>query len=178
MKIKPLARPGFTMFNNYVIDYFMPDLSGSGWKVLSFAIRKTIGWVDEETESGRKERDRISYTQFLEGTGIGSKTTLSKAIKECLEKGYLLREPNEEHSQAFDYMLNKEFEIEVEETGTETVPVGSETGTETVLVGSKTGTETVLETGTETVHTKEKGKKEGGDKFLFYQTEEGVRVEI
>ena len=102
-KVRPLGRPGFTMFNNYIIDHFMPSLSANGWKVLCVAIRQTWGWKDETTESGRKEKDRIAYSQFMKMTGIKSTATLSKAIKENLDKGYLLREPNPDHSQMFDY---------------------------------------------------------------------------
>ncbi|MFX1476215.1 MAG: hypothetical protein ACFFCO_12170, partial [Promethearchaeota archaeon] len=109
MRIKPLARPGFTMFNNYILDHIMPDLSSSAWKVLCVAIRQTIGWVDDETESGRKEQDRISYGQFLAKSGLGSSATVAKAIKECLSKRYLLREPSADHKQGYDYRLNMDY---------------------------------------------------------------------
>ena len=62
--IKPFARPGFTMFNNYILEHIMPDLSANSWKVLCVAIRQTIGWQDEEAESGRREMEVISYSQF------------------------------------------------------------------------------------------------------------------
>ena len=43
--IRPFARQGhFTVFDNAVLDIVMPTLSGSEWKLLSFVIRKTIGW--------------------------------------------------------------------------------------------------------------------------------------
>ncbi len=159
------------MMSNFTLDYIMPHLSPNGWKVLCVAIRRTIGWVHPDDPTRRKERDRISLSQFMAGTGIASKETVLRALRECLGENsehleYLCRLPAPDHAQAFLYYLNTELEIEVPETGTEIVPVKG-TGTEIVPVDEKTGTEIVPvdeKTGTETVHTKEKGDKETGDK--------------
>jgi len=178
--IKPFARPGFTMFNNYILDHIMPDLSASGWKVLCVAIRQTIGWQDEEAESGRRETEVISYSQFRQMTGIRSDQTIARAIKECVDKGYMLRVPGE--GQEISYGLNMDYEIEVDtslrqvspegsrraqDTATEIVEVGDEgtsmktvegagdTSTETVEVVESTSTEIVEDTSTESVDTKE-----------------------
>ena len=174
--IKPFARPGFTMFNNYILDHIMPDLSANGWKVLCVAIRQTIGWQDEETESGRREMEVISYSQFRQMTGIGSDQTVARAIKECVDKGYMLRVPGE--GQEISYGLNMDYEIEVdiisteivegsdEDTSTETVEVSEETSTENVEGAGDTSTENVEadggtsteiveDTPTESVDTKE-----------------------
>lgn len=163
-RIKPFAKPGYTMVNNAILDHIMPQLSGSGWKILCVAIRQTIGWEDEESPTGRKLTDRISYSQFQEKSGIKGRSTVSRAIKECLGKQYLKRHPSTDHQQSFDYSLNRDFEMEIE-TGPETGLVTSKTGPKTGLV---TGPETGLvsaETGPETGHTKErlnKGGKKGG----------------
>ena len=173
--IKPFARPGFTMFNNYILDHIMPDLSASGWKVLCVAIRQTIGWQDEEAESGRREMEVISYSQFRQMTGIGSDQTVARAIKECVDKGYMLRVPGE--GQEISYGLNMDYEIEVDtsteivevsdkgtstetvegggDISTETVGVVESTSTETVEVGKGTSTGNVEDTSTESVDTKE-----------------------
>ena len=162
--IKPFARPGFTMFNNYILDHIMPDLSANGWKVLCVAIRQTIGWQDEEAESGRREMEVISYSQFRQMTGIRSDQTVARAIKECVDKGYMLRVPGE--GQEISYGLNMDYEIEVDTsteivevsdkgTSTETVEGGGDTSTETVEVGKGTATEIVEDTSTESVDTKE-----------------------
>ena len=174
--IKPFARPGFTMFNNYILDHIMPDLSASGWKVLCVAIRQTIGWQDEEAESGRRQMEVISYSRFRQMTGIRSDQTVARAIKECVDKGYMLRAPGE--GQEISYGLNMDYEIEVdttsteiveagdegpsteivgvgEDTSTETVEGASNTSTETVEVGKGTSTEFVEDTPTEIVETKE-----------------------
>ena len=182
--IKPFARPGFTMFNNYILDHIMPDLSANGWKVLCVAIRQTIGWQDEEAESGRREMEVISYSRFRQMTGIGSDQTVARAIKECVDKGYMLRVPGE--GQEISYGLNMNYEIEVdttslrqaqdaateivegddEDTSTETVEavegtstdsveVGEDTSTGTVEVRKDTSTEIVEATSTVSVDTKE-----------------------
>ena len=162
--IKPFARPGFTMFNNYILDHIMPDLSASGWKVLCVAIRQTIGWQDNEAESGRREMEVISYSQFRQMTGIGSDQTVARAIKECVDKGYMLRVPGE--GQEISYGLNMDYEIEVDTsaeivevsdkgTSTETVEGGGDTSTETVEAVEGTSTEIVGDTSTESVETKE-----------------------
>ena len=162
--IKPFARPGFTMFNNYILDHIMPDLSASGWKVLCVAIRQTIGWQDEEAESGRREMEVISYSQFRQMTGIRSDQTVARAIKECVDKGYMLRVPGE--GQEISYGLNMDYEIEVDTsteivevgdkgTSTETVEVVESISTETVEVSKGTATEIVESTSTESVDTKE-----------------------
>jgi len=174
--IKPFARPGFTMFNNYILDHIMPDLSASSWKVLCVAIRQTIGWQDEEAESGRREMEVISYSRFRQMTGIGSDQTVARAIKECVDKGYMLRTPGE--GQEISYGLNMDYEIEVDTTATEIIEAGNEspstetvegasdtstesvevvegTSTEIVEVGKGTSTGTVGDTSTESVETKE-----------------------
>jgi len=170
--IKPFARPGFTMFNNYILDHIMPDLSANGWKVLCVAIRQTIGWQDEEAESGRREMDVISYSQFRQMTGIGSDQTVARAIKECADKGYMLRVPGK--GQEISYGLNMDYEIEVDTTSTEIVGAGDgdtstetvegvgDTSTENVEAVESTSTETVeisKGTSTEPVETKENTNK-------------------
>jgi hypothetical protein len=167
--IKPFARPGFTMFNNYILDHIMPDLSANGWKVLCVAIRQTIGWQDEETASGRREMEVISYSQFRQMTGIGSDQTVARAIKECVDRGYMLRVPGE--GQEISYGLNMDYEIEVDTTSTEIVEAGDEdTSTETVKDAGNlsteiveavesTSTEIVEDTSTEPVETKENTNK-------------------
>lgn len=179
MKIKPLSRPGYTMFNNYILDHIMPDLSPSGWKILCVAIRQTIGWVDEDTESGRKEADRISYSQFQTKTSLSSKT-VARGIKENLSKGYLLRSVSPDHSQAYDYRLNMDYEIDVETTG-ESTEVEFETTGESTEVGPispKTTGESTEETTGESTDTKERVKKGEMKRNKFVSSPLIVEVEI
>lgn len=93
MSVKPFDVSGWFPLHNAVVDMIMPRLSSSAFKVLMVTIRQTHGWVRQVGGDPhlRKESDVISYSQFLEKTGIKSSATLSKALKECLAGGYLLR---------------------------------------------------------------------------------------
>lgn len=79
---KVIIRPfdvdkGFTKFSNPVIDHVMPQVSPPAWKVLTVIWRQTEGWLDLQTGK-RKEWDEISYSQFMERTGIRSRATLRR----------------------------------------------------------------------------------------------------
>ncbi len=100
--------PRTTVFTNLVLDEIMPVLSPNAWKVLCLALRKTAGWRDANTESGRKESDVISVSQFMMGTGIKGKHTAEDAIADCLKKGYLTRTPV---GQSFEYRLNVAYAL-------------------------------------------------------------------
>jgi hypothetical protein len=108
--IRPFTKQGnFTVVNNFVIDHIMPDVSPNAFKVLMFAIRKTVGW--------HKEADRISYSQFREGCGIKSDHTISRALSELLDLGYLTRWQVGTHKRTkkplYSYGLNTDYEIEL-----------------------------------------------------------------
>ena len=106
---KPFARQGhFTTVDNAVFDEIMPELSGSEWKILCFIIRKTIGW--------KKESDEIAYSQFRDGAGIKSNTTVQKAINGLLDKGLVLVGKTDSMTDAHHYKLNTDYEIRVTET--------------------------------------------------------------
>lgn len=79
--IKPFADPNYTMIHNDAIDHIMPRLTAGAWMVLTVIIRATWGWKDEATVSGRKERDRLTYDQFQERTGL-CRTAITKALRE------------------------------------------------------------------------------------------------
>jgi hypothetical protein len=116
---RPLAGPcavpsGYTPVYNTIFDLIMPTLSGNGFKILLVALRQTSGWADESSPTGRKLFDEISYSQFLAKSGIPGKSTLSRAIKECLAAGYLIRRRN---GKGYLYSLNASFEINGPESG-------------------------------------------------------------
>jgi phage replication O-like protein O len=107
--IKPFLKQGnFTVVNNFIIDHMMPNLSANAFKMLMFAIRKTIGW--------HKDADRISYSQFMESTGIRSRSTVSRALDELMDAGYILRFEVGKHKRTgkplYSYALNTEYEVE------------------------------------------------------------------
>ena len=89
----PYATPtNYTRVHNSILDRAMPSLSGNGFKVLIVALRQTIGWQDVRSPTGRKQSDAISYSQFMEKGGM-SRATAARAIRECIDAGYLLRKP-------------------------------------------------------------------------------------
>ena len=103
MSTKPFAdiAEQYTRVHNYVLDVIMPREHKSTLCVLLAAIRCTVGW--------QKESDRISLTQFERRTGM-ARNTVIRAIKTCLDKGYLLRFSDDAGS--FYYTLNQDFEVE------------------------------------------------------------------
>jgi phage replication O-like protein O len=120
-KIKPFdVHRNYTAIHNAVLDFIMPRLSGSEWKVLCYIIRHTTGF--------QQESDRISYSQIAggklaanghrhdAGAGVKSSTTISEALKTLVAAGYIFKSPGGERWEATTYTLNLNFELE---TGTE-----------------------------------------------------------
>jgi hypothetical protein len=102
--IKPFARQGnYTVFDNSVLDYIMPQVSASAWKVLSFIIRKTIGW--------HRDDDYLSAGQIMAGTGINSDRTITEVCKELEQLGCIIvvRVPGKMNH----FILNRDLEITV-----------------------------------------------------------------
>lgn len=106
MKVRPFSgQSGFTVFDNVILDYIMPGLSNTAWKVLCYVIRKTIGW--------HKESDQLSYTRIMAGTGISSRSTISKALTDLEAKGFIIVTRSDDQETANSYQLNTALEIEV-----------------------------------------------------------------
>ena len=151
-RARPFANPYeyFTPFDNLALDEIMPRLSANGWKILCIAVRQTWGYYDPTSPTGRKESDQISYSQFMEKAGIGSKTTISRAISENLDAGYLLRwqcgtDPRS-GLPLYAYSLNTDYEL----GGTEDGPQASSPEN-----GPHSGTESGPLSSPESVPTKE-----------------------
>lgn len=107
--IKPFARQGnFTQVDNAVFDEIMPTLNGSEWMVLSFIIRKTVGW--------QKDSDGISYSQFIKGTGISSNSTIKKALDSLVKKRLVLVGKTGNRSDCHYYKLNTDYSCGTTET--------------------------------------------------------------
>lgn len=115
--IRPFDAGNWFPINNAVFDHIMPELAPNAFKVLCWIIRQTRGWQADPNgdPKERKMADRISYSQFLPHTGIKSDATLTKAIRECVERGYVLRYPvgTERGKPAYIYALNVEYTLEV-----------------------------------------------------------------
>ncbi len=72
-----------TQVPNEVFDNQLPSLTHSELKLLLFIIRKTYGWTLKNGK--RKQRDRISHSQFIKGTGT-SRRSLPKTIQSLIIK--------------------------------------------------------------------------------------------
>lgn len=102
--IRPFdPRANYTRFHNYLLDTIMPDLRPNSWKVLCYIVRKTTGW--------NKDAEQLSYSQLRQGTGIKSDPTLSDAIRELVDRGYVVVQ--KDTWEANTYNLNTTIEITV-----------------------------------------------------------------
>jgi len=118
--IRPFEAGNWFPINNAVFDHIMPDLSPNAFKVLMWVVRQTWGWQADPAGDPRerKKADRISYSQFLQHTGIKSDTTLTKAIRECVSKGYIVRcqKGTVRGNPTYEYALNTEYTLQVTTT--------------------------------------------------------------
>ena len=108
--IKPFARAGgYTAIDNAILDYIMPATKPNTWKVICVTLRQTIGWEDRQT-GDRKETDQISWSQYMDKTGIRNRSTLGAAIQDALDCGYIKRTKK---GQSYTYSINRDYEIEI-----------------------------------------------------------------
>lgn len=65
MKITPNTTP----FPNAYLDAYMAFLTGDEWKVLSYMVRRIMGFVEDDGNGHLrlKNQDRIALSQFMEG---------------------------------------------------------------------------------------------------------------
>jgi hypothetical protein len=109
----------------------MPKVKPNTWKVICVVIRQTLGWVDYDSPTGRKQDDRISWTQFMEKAGISSKETLNNALQEALDLGIIKRF---KHAyREYHYTLNWDFMIEVPDELAHRYENRTDIGTDSVL---------------------------------------------
>ena len=78
----------FLMIPHVYIDKFMPGLLESEFRVLLLILRQTIGWVDREGHTGRKERDWISMGQFAQKTGL-HRESIGRAVQSLIDLGLI-----------------------------------------------------------------------------------------
>ncbi len=96
----------FTAIRNVLFDRVMPALSSDAWKVLCVALRQTWGG---DVESGRAIPVHITLAQFEEKTGIKESGLIGKALRECVDAGYLLLDQSGEPTT--DFVLNRDIEL-------------------------------------------------------------------
>ena len=93
-----IEKPNYTQIPNVYFDSIMQKLNGSENLVFLAIMRKTFGW--------RKKKDRISYSQIMEMTGL-AKSTTAAALKSLEMMGYI---SSEKTGQSFSYYVNIEDE--------------------------------------------------------------------
>ncbi|MCK9576582.1 MAG: replication protein [Clostridia bacterium] len=76
-----IKSPNYTQIPNEYFDSIMKQLNGSENIIFLAIMRKTFGC--------NKEKDRISYSQIMELTGIKSKETISNSLKSLETKGFI-----------------------------------------------------------------------------------------
>jgi hypothetical protein len=96
MRFKGFSSPRYTPCPDELFDILLPDLGNAELKVLLYIIRRTFGF--------KKDRDPISFSQFLtgittndgtvldRGCGVKDRTSLSKALQSLEEKGIIVSE--------------------------------------------------------------------------------------
>ena len=70
----------FTMIPNFIIEKYLSELSGAALKLYLTILRNITGW--------HKEKDTISYSQFMQISGLSEKS-ITKSIKQLTELGLL-----------------------------------------------------------------------------------------
>lgn len=104
-----------TQVPNFLFDTLLPNLTESELKVILVVIRQTIGWFDKRTGK-RKERDRISVSQFVKKTGLSKRninnTLQSLVLKQLLNitgfKGNKLHTPHERKGKSYLFFSFRE----------------------------------------------------------------------
>jgi len=82
-----MTQENYTPTPNILFDKLLKELSNSELKILLVIIRQTNGWIDKKT-TRRKEKDRITYSQFINKTGL-SRRIISKAINSLSDRGLI-----------------------------------------------------------------------------------------
>lgn len=101
MTLKPFSnQSGYTIFDNTILDRIMRTCDPYEWLILCAIIRKTRGW--------NKTEDRVSISQFMELTGIKTRTTVIRAVNSLIDHGYILKVKKGVYSV---YSLNLDYEF-------------------------------------------------------------------
>jgi phage replication O-like protein O len=98
----PQLEEGFTPIANSIMEALArTQLSGYEWRVLFFLLRKTYGW--------NKKSDRISLSQFVDGTGINQRRVI-EAINSLIAKNIIHKTSAEKRtSKGREYEFNKHY---------------------------------------------------------------------
>jgi phage replication O-like protein O len=90
---------GYTQTNNKILDAFAKiRIPGEARQVLDFIQRKTVGW--------HKEKDILSLSQFVDGTGLG-KTAVCRAITKLITMNLIIIE--KDNADNVSYCFNRHY---------------------------------------------------------------------
>ena len=97
-----------TQVPNFLFDTHLRELTEAELKILLVTIRQTLGWFDSTTGK-RKNRDRITHSQFKQKTGLSnriiSKTIQSLSVKKLIEvtdyEGKQLNQPKDRKGKLY-----------------------------------------------------------------------------
>lgn len=81
--------PNYTQTPNVIFDYWMKILSPAEYKVISFICRKTFGY--------HKIRDKISFNQIVNATGLCRRTVIY-AIQTLIDHGLIKKEVSQDET--------------------------------------------------------------------------------
>ncbi len=95
-RLKSLTKPNTTSFPNFYMDWLMAYLTGEEWKVLSYIVRRTFGFHDEDIRKGiavsiiaNGFTSPKDGRQLELGTGL-STATICKAVDYLEELGLII----------------------------------------------------------------------------------------
>lgn len=114
---RPLERSErFTQINNSIIDHILPRLSASAWKTLTVMLRQAASCHGDSQEGEREGSDAVSYSSLKERTGIRSDAAIARALKELLDRGYIVSRPaahqgRRHNKESLLYTLKPEFQV-------------------------------------------------------------------
>lgn len=93
-----IADKYFMIIPNIFFDEFMPRLTPSAWKILTFFLRQTYGF--------KRERYSVGIHRIAEGTGLGAKT-VSTHLQPLLNAGLLVitKEADRRSQKTREYRL-------------------------------------------------------------------------
>lgn len=119
-----------TQVPNIILDYWMPKLSDTSFKILLTITRQTIGYIEDKDSGMRKKEDWISYSQLINKTGRKAPAIVmalrdleeKKLIEIRDSKGNILETKEERRGKRLFYRLNTKF-LNIDETTKKTLVV-------------------------------------------------------
>ena len=79
----------YTRIPNAFFDHTIPNENLSVVKVVGVVIRHTIGW--QKKVGFRRQQVQMSFTELMRRSGIASRSTVSQAVKEAIERNHIER---------------------------------------------------------------------------------------